>query len=112
MPPVTRSRRASTRNYISQFTPQSSQPVEDISDDETVPMDEEDPAMMTEVDDDDENWMDSLVAAAPVPPTAPTPPIVPVAPIAPTPPASPVAPAAPVVPEVVSPDGPEEEDPG
>jgi len=35
-----------------------------------------------------------------------------VAPVAPTPPASPLAPAAPVVPEVVSPDGPEEEDPG
>ena len=34
MPPGTRSRRASTRSYISQFTPQSSQPVVDISDDE------------------------------------------------------------------------------
>ena len=69
-----RSRRASTRSYISQFMPQSSQPVVDISDDETVPMDEEDPAMVTEVDDDDENWMDSPVAVVPVPPIAPTPP--------------------------------------
>ncbi|XP_021306221.1 uncharacterized protein LOC110431427 [Sorghum bicolor] len=112
MPPVTRSRRASTRSYISQFTPQSSQPVVDISDDETVPMEEEDPTMMTEVDDDDENWMDSPVAAAPVPPIAPASPAVPVAPAAPTPPAPPVAPAAPAVPEVVPLDGPEEEDPG
>ena len=103
MPPITRSRRASTRSYISQFMPQSSQPVVDISDYETVPMEEEDPAMMTEVDDD-ENWMDSPVAAAPVPP----PPAAPVPPAAPAPPAPPVAPAAPAVPEVVPPAGPEE----
>jgi len=112
MPPVTRSRRASTRSYISKFTPQSSQLVVDISDDETVPMDEEDLVMVIEVDEDDENWMDSPIAAAPVPPTSPTPPAVLVAPVALTPPALPVAPAAPAVPEVVSLDGPEEEDLG
>jgi len=111
MPLVTRSLRTSTRSYISQFTPQSSQAVVDISDDETVPMDEEDPVRVTEVDEDVENWMDSPAAAAPAPPTAPAPPAVLVAPLAPTPPASSVAPAAPAVPEVVSPDGPKEEDP-
>ena len=93
MSPVTRSLRTSTRSYISQFTPQSSQAVVDISDDETVPMDEEDPVRVTEVDEDVENWMDSPAAIL-------------VAPLAPTPPASSVAPAAPAVPEVVSPDGP------
>jgi hypothetical protein len=71
-------------------------------------MEEEDPAMVTEVDDDDENWMDSPVAAAPVPP----PPTAPVPPAAPAPPAPPVAPAAPAVLEVVPPAGPEEENPG
>ena len=71
-------------------------------------MDEEDPVMVIEVDEDDENWMDSPVAAASVPPTAPTPPAVLVVPVAPTPLASPVTPAAPAVLEVVSPDGPEE----
>ena len=84
----------------------------DISDNKTVPMDEEDLVMVIEVDEDDENWMDSPVEVAPVPPPAPAPPAVLVAPAAPTPLASPVAPAAPIVPTVVSPDGPEEEDPG
>jgi len=66
-------------------------------------MDEEDLVIMTKVDEDDENWMDSPALAAPAPPPALAPPVVPAAPATPTPPASPAAPAVPAMPEIVSP---------
>jgi len=81
--------------------------VVDISNDKIVPMDEEEGSVIVEeVDEDDENWMDSPALVAPPPP------VVPATPVAPTPPASPAAPAPTVVVDIVSPDGHEEEDLG